>query len=228
MSKELEPKSSIDVIQWNDEEFEGQFLGDIKNDYEDVRKILDNLPATLKIYFDNEVMSSDYAVDGHAHAHDIVTLIMNRKSEFTHDEYKMRLRETLFHELFHVRQNFTYEDDPQPALYAAIYEGCATVFAREYTDARPPHGDYSVESEAQLNAWKEEMSTIPASEYFDADSGAWQKWAFIDPETGERWRVYKVGTWIVDKVIEHRGIDIVDLRDVTPKQVIEWFEVANA
>ena len=221
---EYEPKPSIDVIHWTNEPIEREFIDAIAQDYRDVARLLGDLPPTMKIYFDDREVNSQYPADGTAYAHDILTLVLNKKFYDQPEKIRKQLRQTIFHEVFHIRQRFSLEDEKRSAIESAIYEGCATIFEREYTAAQPLHGNYSGESEETLKGWAQQMKYITAEEYFEPSGKTWKKWAFYDHDTGEQWKIYKTGTWIVDQVLATRNIDIIELRDVAAEQVLAWYE----
>jgi hypothetical protein len=46
------------------------------------------------------------------------------------------------------------------------------------------------------------------------------KWALYDKEADERWRVYKVGTWLVDRALQNSGKNILDLRKLSAEEIL--------
>lgn len=215
---------SVEIIHWSNQSEESTYVSWIEKVYREVTTVLDNLPQTLKLYFDQRDINPDYPSDGTAYSHDILTLVINSMYYKKPDEIKRQLRQTIFHELFHIRQKFTMADPQRSALESAVYEGYATVFEREYTNSQPLQGDYSQQDTATLIRWYEQIKTIYAEQYFEPSGETFRKWAFYDPETTEQWKIYRTGTWIVDTVLSTRGINILELRNVNAGQVIELFE----
>lgn len=133
-----------------------------------------------------------------------------------------RIKPVIFHEGYHIGQGF-YNSNPCSAIEAAIYEGCATVFERTYTDSTPKWGDYSMHDDETLHTWLEEIKTITADQYFEPTGDTWRKWAFYDPETKESWKIYKVGTWIVENALRKEELDIIDLNTMSADEILRHF-----
>lgn len=123
------------------------------------------------------------------------------------------LRGMVFHELVHAAN---YADDPwQPsAMFGVVTEGLATVFERNYADSRPLWGQY--DDDETMNRWYQELKQLPATEHKDMDY-------FVQHHDGRRWIVYKVGTWMVDKMLRNDQ-DLFDIMGWPHQQVIDRFE----
>ena len=181
--------------------------------YTEARKLLPELPEDIKIWLDNRHLIPETGDGGYAYAPDIINISFDlhfndKKAQLEH------LRATLFHEGYHLVQGFTEEQpevEPKTLQEFAIYEGCATVFEREYAGSQPLWGDYHQHNTDVLEQWQENLQTITAEEYRN-DWSVYDKWAFYDEESGERWRLYKTGTWLVDEALKKSGLDILDLR----------------
>ena len=179
--------------------------------FDEVRQLLPELPDDIYIWLDNRHMIYEVGEGGFAYSP--VTINLSFDVDFTDKAKQLKsFRGTIFHETFHMVQGFTFEEPRalmKTALDSAIYEGCATVFEREYADVLPLWGEYAQHDIATLKEWKNQLKSIPQSEYVD---DAWETWAFYDAESGERWRVYKAGAWIVDEALKKSGLNILDLR----------------
>ncbi len=217
-------RATLEIIHWAHEALERRWLPEIEQAYNDLRQLIDGLPENMQLYFDDGDIWEEFAVTGHAHASDIITIIFNPQ-EKSPEQTVRELRELIFHEGFHVRQGFTYEHGAFSGAESAVYEGCATVFEQKYAAATPGYGEYKDIPVQKLNEWYQALKAIPADTYFEASGETWRKWAFWDDETKEKWRTYKTGAWIVDTVLAARKADIRDLRNVPAKQILRWFEI---
>jgi uncharacterized protein YjaZ len=201
---------------------EAQSIELIQAAYSEVRELLPELPESLQIYFDNWYLIPETGDGGFAYAPGILTMsfdpdFADKKAQAAH------VRSTVFHESYHLVQGHTYEDVKLPyrhALDSAIYEGCASVFEREHTHPDTLPGDYSMCAEQQLQEWADALAAISNEDYRNGDTGLWMKWALYDKEANERWRVYKVGTWIVDRALANTGLDILDFRTKSAKEIL--------
>ena len=90
---------------------------------------------------------------------------------------------------------------------AAVSEGMATVFAREYAGDHAPWGNYPDD----VASWVEELEGAPVSEY--------QQWMFQHPD-GRRWIGYRTGTYLVDRATEATGRTSIDLVRTPATEVI--------
>src|SRR5690606_26754817 len=87
-----------------------------------------------------------------------------------------------------------------------------TIFERDHAAASAPWGEYLTVPETTLEQWRDELQEI-TPEAFRANNGAlWEQWAFYDTASNERWRLYKVGTWLADRALQASGKSIVELR----------------
>jgi len=211
----------IDVIHYLNESIEKPLVPKISEYYDEVCKLLPGLPETLQIYFSDYGIIPETGVGGFAYSHDIVTISID--PEFKDKERQFKdIRPKIFHEVFHLYQHFTSEDDsPLSAIEDAIYEGMATVFERDYEGTLQPYGDYREASLANLKYWVSELEKI-GSEYYE-DKALFQKWKFYNKDLKERWISYKVGVWIVDQVLMKKKLTILDLKDRTAKEVFALY-----
>lgn len=137
------------------------------------------------------------------------------------EKQQQHLRETVFHEALHAVQGYTGETGPFSGIESAIYEGMAMAFGREMTGASPLYGDYSTTSPEKLREWFDELKAMTTEQFGANDAEQWRRWAFYDDESGERWRLYKVGAWLLDEYLAETKKTALDLIKVTPKDVLE-------
>ena len=205
----------IKVIHYQNEASDKTFENDISRYYDEVRSMFLILPETINIYFSNRNILAETGVGGHAHNFEIITISIDpafkNKQKQAND-----VRATIFHEAFHIYQNFTYEGPLYSAIESAIYEGTATVFERQYAGVMQPYGDWHTTKMAKLKQWTKLLSNISVEDY-EKD---WQQWKFFHEDFQEQWISYKVGAYIVDEVLRRYALDIIELRNKTAKEVL--------
>lgn len=206
----------INIIEFSDKPFESQFVSLVDDAYAETSMLLDKLPATMNIKFTDNGASDITGVGGFSVSSSQLNLAVLKGFTDTATQRK-NLRSTVFHECFHVQQGFTFADSPFTALEAAIYEGCALAFERTYADNTAAYGDYRAYSDEELQGWLDEIQTV-GTEYFE-NSDTWHKWAFYHPEYAEKWIIYKVGSWVVDRILSESNLDIIDLKDKTVDEI---------
>jgi hypothetical protein len=121
------------------------------------------------------------------------------------------LRAALFHEMHHLVRGWTVKDGRVPGdtvMDAAISEGLATAFARDFANARDPWSEYPKE----VASWAEEVMTLPKDAAYD-------EWMFKHPD-GRRWIGYKVGVYVVDQAIAASGRSAADLATTSAEQIV--------
>lgn len=212
----------IKVIHYQNKSSEEPVESIISDGYDEVRKLLPRLPETIQIYFSDYGILPDSGVGGYAYAHDIITISID--PDFADKKKQAKeVRSTVFHESFHILQNFTGESGPFSAIQNAVYEGMATVFEREYCDIWQPYGDYRETSEEKLKEWTESIQNLSLEEF----ENSYSDWKFFHPKLQERWIMYKVGTWIIDQVLHEHKLTILDLSTKTADEVLDIFNLAN-
>jgi hypothetical protein len=121
-----------------------------------------------------------------------------------------QLRATLFHEYFHLIREPGRSG--RSLVDAAVNEGLATVFEREFGGAPTPWGSYP----ADVAGWAQELLALP-------NDAPREHWMFRHPD-GRRWIGYKVGTYLVDRAVRRSGRSIVDLAGVPTETILAWAE----
>lgn len=208
----------IEVIHYQYDKNEKTFEGDISHYYTEVRKLLPELPEKMHIFFSDTGIIPETGIGGHAHNSEIVTISIDPDFKDKHKQ-AADIRPTIFHEAFHVYQNFTYEGPQYPALEGAVYEGMATVFERQYADTAQPYGDWNHTPVERLKQWVTLLKNIDQEEY-EQD---WQQWKFYHDKFHEQWIAYKAGVFVVDTVLSRYKLDILDLRDKSAEDVLNLY-----
>jgi hypothetical protein len=211
---------TINVLSFEDQEVNSLFLPKIKESYDELKALLPRLPETMNIEFGTNYDYGEDGVTGSALSSNSMKIGIrldqeNRASQFA------KIRPTVMHEGYHIGQGF-YNTKPCSALEAAIYEGCATVFERDFLDSKPRWADYSMHDEETLRHWLDEIRTITADQYFEPNGETWRKWAFYDAETDASWRIYKTGTWLVDAVIQKTELNAIELNSLSADEIMNY------
>lgn len=116
----------IKVIHYQNESTEKPLEAIISESYDEVRKLLPKLPSKIQIYFSDYGIIPESGVGGFAYNHGIITVSID--PNFKDKEKQLKdIRPTIFHESFHISQNYTGKSGPFSAIENAIYEGMATV-----------------------------------------------------------------------------------------------------
>ncbi|NCS83135.1 DUF2268 domain-containing protein, partial [Candidatus Saccharibacteria bacterium] len=164
----------------------------VEANLKEVRGLLPELPEDVSIWLDNQHMIPETGSGGFAYAPDIMTLSFD--PDFTDKEaWRKNLRGTMFHEAYHMVQGHTDQrpvNQYKTALENGIYEGCGTIFEREYAGVTPLWGDYSQHSDEQLNQWRDSLAKITKKDYEETDHETYYQWAFWDPNDKQRWKMY--------------------------------------
>lgn len=212
----------IEVIKpLEDKDAQEALLPHLSAWYDEVRALLPSIPETIKIYFDNSFLIPETGEGGFTFSPEILTLSFD--TSFADKVAQLKsLRSTIFHESFHLSQKYnSQESGAYAALDVALYEGCASVFERDYTHPVIFPGDYEHTPIESLVLWYEALKKIPIGKY---DGEVWRNWAFSDPETGERWRMYRVGTWLIDRLLKNTSLTILDLQHSTAETIAGQLE----
>ncbi|MCW5515284.1 DUF2268 domain-containing protein [Muriicola sp. Z0-33] len=125
---------------------------------------------------------------------------------------KTALKDVVFHEFHHLYRGWAIQDNKfeQGIAIAAVNEGLAVVFSEVYTnlilEANSPPKDSIADS------WVKEIMELPK----DAD---YQKWMFQHPD-GRTSIGYRSGNYLVRKALSNSGIDILELSELTPNEIL--------
>lgn len=209
----------IEIINYTNEGRESVLLSTIESAFSAVRNLRPNLPENIKIHFTDRGIVPGLATGGYAYAADTINVAIdpneNDASKVAHD-----LTATIFHEAFHLSMGYTGETGPFNLIDRVIQEGAATVFAITYADssAGKLYGDFTSASEEQLEEWCR-FATDPPKQILPKNEA--KHFAFYDPHDGIKWKLYKLGTWIVTSYLEKQSMDIKDFESDDVQRIIE-------
>jgi len=187
----------------------------------EVKTLLPDLPANLKVEFDNSRLIDKYGVGGFAASKDKIELAFNPGFIGNKEKQLNDLRGSYFHENYHVVQGFVGNefDKEMSAIDNAIYEGTATRFESLRAKTNPSWGEYP--DRKTVMSWLKSVLSLPKN--YD-----WGKWKFYDPETGNRWIIYRVGVFIVDEALaKNPTLKIEDLVKKSPAEILEIAELSQ-
>jgi len=210
----------IEVVNYINREQEAFYETILQSAYSGVRNLRPDLPEHIKIHFTDRGLIHSMATGGHAYATDTINLVID-PNEKDSEKVATNLRSTLFHEAFHVSMNFTRETGPFGLMECVIHEGAATVFEIKYTDSPAGHlyGNYQSAGEEQLREWFL-FATNPSNNVLTKEG--YGHFAYYDPSDDTRWKLYKLGTWLVDKYLKANSADINDLSSADVRRIIEY------
>ncbi|MFT4532580.1 MAG: hypothetical protein ACI9T8_000608 [Candidatus Saccharimonadales bacterium] len=178
-----------------------------------VRNILPGLPMDISYVWDNNNLVSSWGTGGATINPKLIHIALD--PEFRDKERQLRyLRATVYHELFHVVQGWSFFDNRHPedadAISQAYMEGAAVVFERELVDADI---SYALPGEGEdLNSFYEELLSLD-------DDFDYAKYKFNDPETGRKYIIYKVGVWLIDQILDKNDLGIKELATFSPSEL---------
>jgi uncharacterized protein YjaZ len=210
---------SFEVIKkLGDDKVQAELMPKIENWYFEARELLPNLPDSIKIYFfeqDDPGIMKELGVGGYAYSSEIMSLGFALDFE-DKVEQLAQLKSTIFHEALHISQGYTGSGETTQMIECLAYEGLATVFEREILGNRQPYGEYP-NNEELIMEWIDSIKNINTP----WDYSVYRKWAFRDPETGERWILYKGGTWLIDQILKkNKSLSVLDLTKMTAKEIL--------
>ncbi len=176
----------------------------------DSKKLLLSVPDNIEIYFDNFCLLKEHGVGGFAYSNKIITIAYDEKfpDKIAQSEY---LYQTFLHELYHLSHGYFSVDFECTPLEEAIYEGAATLFEKEHAESEAPYSEYDP------SLVEEQLANVKLlNEDYDL-----KKWKIYDKESGQRWILYKVGTFIVERAIKNSGKSIIELNSLNAQEILK-------
>lgn len=213
---------SIKVLGFENQAVNSLFLPKIRESYNELKALLPHLPETMNVEFGTNYDYGEDGVTGSALSSNSMKIGIRIDQEDRTPQFA-RIGAVVKHEGYHIGQGF-YNSQPCSALEAAVYEGCATTFERDYVGTNPKWADYSMHDEKTLQHWFDEIRTITAEQYFEPSGETWRRWAFYDAGTDASWRIYKTGTWIVESVMRKTGLNAIELNSLSADKIARYLE----
>jgi len=192
----------------------------IEKYYSEAQTFLRELPKNISFEDNNNLIILGHPTGGYTASASLIKLGIDGNWP-DKSELASSLRATIFHEAYHVLQGYNGEASkkrPFSATESAVYEGCATVFAREYAGKSPGWAEYG--DEQTMLSWCDELRQIPRGQDY-------RNLRFFDPDTGRRWVVYRTGVFIVDRALRTNKLDITELRQKSVDQILKLAQLAQ-
>jgi uncharacterized protein YjaZ len=209
----------LKVIQnLGDDAVQAKLMPKITAWYEEVKQLLPALPESLQIYFfaqDDPGIMKECGVGGYAYSPEIMSL--GYLLDFADKKEQMnQLKSTVFHEALHIAQNYTGSGEQTPLIECMVYEGLATVFERVVLGNSQPYGEYPDDT-AVVEQWIKSIKKVKTP----WNLSDYSKWGFYDEDSGEKWKLYKAGTWVIDQIIESNdSISLLELTKMSAKEIL--------
>jgi uncharacterized protein YjaZ len=209
----------IKFINYIHENFERKFESDIERFYIEARGLLPALPRDISIYFMSDGIIHGMKTGGYAYSPDIINIAIDHTATDL-DDLRAELKATVFHESYHLAHNYTGSTGPFGLLESAIHEGSATIFEQNYADstAKDLYGNYQQHSMRELNRWLDRIKLIKNTKKMSTKE--YGSIAFYDDADNIQWKLYKTGTWLVQKYLDKDSKDIKDFSNDDVKQMI--------
>lgn len=142
-------------------------------------------------------------------------LTIDDRIRVSNEELQKQLRETYFHEGYHLARGYSFESPNLTLIDVAIEEGLATKFEIEKTKSDPWYGMYK-DRKTMLETLHE---VIKADQ--QPGNKEWHKWKFYDPATERYWILYRLGTFLADEVLASNSTLSIEKLAIMPLKKIK-------
>jgi hypothetical protein len=122
------------------------------------------------------------------------------------------VRPMVFHEINHAAR-FNIPIWHHSFLDNSLFEGLATVFAREHAQASEPWDNYP----SNVADWVQEI--IDKNDSFNT-----QEYRFNHPD-GRKWITYKVGTYMTDQAMQNSGKSVIELSQMECADILKLADI---
>lgn len=169
--------------------------------FADVRKLLPQIPSDVTFVVQTAAYECipETGDGGYTKNSRLIILSLDPGLPYGEEKVLASTRCTLFHELHHAAR-FEAGIFHPTFLDSCIMEGLATVFERDRAECQPLWGLYKPE---EAEVWLQEIiaqgDNVPHYPYMYRHND------------GRRWIGYKVGTYLIDKVLKASGKSIEEL-----------------
>jgi len=200
------------------EEFQSSFKQHLPEVWSELRKLLPELVDLdkMKFYFNNDYLIPKMMVGGAKISP--TKILLAAETDRDYSELASEMRKIIFHEAYHIAQNATPEAHKNmSALENGVHEGSACVFEIEYANSNPYYAEFD---QGFVDKW------LPAITALGPDwTNEYRRWKFYDKETDTNHILYRLGTYTVRRALEKSDKDIIDLANLSPKEIIELAEL---
>lgn len=198
--------------------------GDMTKWEEKLRKLLPTLPVVFDVTIEPEFLGEPVikqtddmwynAVGGSTPTQDTIKITIDDRIRLTDEELLVQLKETYFHEVYHLARGYSFESKNLTLLDVAVEEGLATKFEMETTGSDPWYAMHK-DRKTMLKVLAEVLQADKLPGPKD-----WQKWKFYDKETDRYWILYRLGAFLIEDVIRSKNVNTVNLVRKTCKEIL--------
>lgn len=178
----------------------------------EIRVLLQNLPERIEVAAQTgrRVIPQTGDVGAAVSPERVVWIVDGSRTGNVATIARRHLRPTLFHEFHHLARGWVksnHKTAPR-VLDAAISEGLATAFERDFGGRKSPWASYPED----VASWVEELLALPAT-------ACYNDWMFHHPD-GRNWIGYLAGTYIADRAMAASGQSSADLVTTSTSELL--------
>jgi hypothetical protein len=189
----------------------------ISKSEDEVRKLLPNLPDSIKVIVENVDWNLDIVngVTGRTetnHPPLVLVQISNNYAGGVIDSVYQGIKTTIFHEFHHLSRGWAIQDNKfsYGIPNAMVNEGLAVVFTEIYTGNINEVNSYPNEADS----WVREILALP----LDAD---YAQWVMGEHPDGRTYIGYRTGNFLARKAMTNSGKNILELSELMPDKIIK-------
>ncbi|MDX5583531.1 MAG: DUF2268 domain-containing putative Zn-dependent protease [Aureibaculum sp.] len=216
------PIAKVDVVFQEDSlkftESQKVFISKVISKSEDeVRKLLPNLPDSIKVIVENVDWNLDIVngVTGRTetnHPPLVLVQISNNYKGGVIDSVYQGIKTTIFHEFHHLSRGWAIQDNKfsYGIPNAMVNEGLAVVFTEIYTGNINDVNSYPKEADS----WVREILALP----LDAD---YSQWVMGEHPDGRTYIGYRTGNFLARQAMKKSAKSILELSNLMPNEIIK-------
>lgn len=189
----------------------------ISKSEEEVRKLLPNLPDSIKVIVENVDWNLDIVsgVTGRTETNNpplVLVQISNNYKGGVIDSVYQGIKSTIFHELHHLSRGWAIQDNKfsYGIPNAMVNEGLAVVFTEVYTGNINEVNAYTDEADN----WVKEILALP----LDA---SYSDWVMGEHPDGRTYIGYRTGNFLIRRAMNNSGKSILELSELMPNEIIK-------
>ncbi|MCO4821204.1 MAG: hypothetical protein KC469_03995, partial [Flavobacteriaceae bacterium] len=189
----------------------------ISKSEEEVRKLLPNLPDSIKVIVENVDWNLDIVngVTGRTetnHPPLVLVQISNNYKGGLIDSIYQGIKTTIFHEFHHLSRGWAIQDNKfsYGIPNAMVNEGLAVAFTEIYTGNINDVNSYPKEADS----WVKEILALP----LDAD---YAQWVMGEHPDGRTYIGYRTGNFLARQAMKKSGKSILELSQLMPNEIIK-------